>query len=444
MFSKKLYYILISKVLLLCFFSILFTYSIIKFNTEISLFLGVLLLFLIIHFVYYLNKTNKKIAYFFDAIKNNDTTLYFSESAIKTPTKELNAHLNKVNTIIQKIKLKNKAQDQYYKSIIENAEIGVATINSQNHILFANQNIKNLLNYDSLTHINQLKKIDESLYNLIQPLTPFSNQIIELTNERETKLLTLNATHIKLNNEPLLLIVATNIKNELDNKEIDSWVKLTKVLTHEIMNSIAPITSISETLHDTLKSSDEALKPQTLKSTLKGLEVIKQQTKSLQDFVVSYRSFSGISNPQKQTINVHYLLQKMFPLFKTEIDTRKIAFKIQCSNKSLKIFADENQITQVLFNLIKNAIESLENTIEKRIIITANTNLQNNVMINVEDNGNGISKELITQVFVPFFSTKKEGSGVGLSLSKHILKMHNGTLTVFSIPNKKTVFTLTF
>jgi C4-dicarboxylate-specific signal transduction histidine kinase len=300
------------------------------------------------------------------------------------------------------------------------------------------------LNYDSLTHINQLKKIDENLYNLIQPLKPFSNKIIELTNERETKLLTLNATHIKLNNEPLLLIVATNIKNELDNKEIDSWVKLTKVLTHEIMNSIAPITSISETLHDTLKDANEVLKPDELKNTLMGLEVIKQQTKSLQDFVVSYRSFSGISKPQKQAINVQYLLQKMLPLFKTEIETKKIDLKINCFSDKLQIFADENQITQVLFNLIKNAIESLENTADKKITITANTNLQNNVIINVEDNGGGISKELITQIFVPFFSTKKEGSGVGLSLSKHILKMHNGTLTAFSIPNKRTVFTLTF
>lgn len=443
MFSKKLYYILISKVLLLCFFSILFTYSILKLSTEISLLLGFLLFLLIIHFIFYLNKTNKKIAYFFDAIKNNDSTLYFSESTVKTPTKELNAHLNKVNGIIQKIKIKNKAQDQYYKTIIENAEIGVATVNTQNHILFANQSIKKLLNYDSLTHTSQLKKIDKNLYNLIAPLKPFSNKIIELSNERETKLLTINATQIKLNNEPLLLIVASNIKNELDNNEIDSWVKLTKVLTHEIMNSIAPINSISETLHDRL-APIKTVDSETLSDTVTGLEVITKQTKSLQEFVVSYRSFSGISSPEKEVIQVADVLQKTFTLFKTTINTENIDFKIHCANTQLQIFADENQISQVLLNLIKNAIEGLQDTKNKRIILSAATNHQNKTIITVEDNGEGISKELISQVFIPFFSTKKEGSGVGLSLSKHIMKMHNGALTVYSIPNKKTVFTLVF
>lgn len=443
MFSKKLYYILISKVLLLCIFSIFFTYSILKLNIQVTLFLGFLLFLLIVHFIFYLNKTNKKIAYFFDAIKNNDSTLYFSESALKTPTKELNAHLNKVNAIIQKIKIENKAQDQYYKTIIENAEIGVATVNTQSHILYANQSIKKLLNYDSLTHINQLKKIDKNLYNLIQPLKPFSNRIIELTNERETKLLTLNATQIKLNNESLLLIVATNIKNELDNNEIDSWVKLTKVLTHEIMNSIAPINSISETLHDRLEHVKN-VNSETLSDTITGLQIIKEQTKSLEDFVISYRSFSGISNPKKQVVTLDDLLQKVSTLFKTTIETKEVDFKIHCSNKLLQIFVDENQISQVLLNLIKNAIESLQNTKNKRIILSAFTNPQNKTIITIEDNGEGISKELISQIFVPFFSTKKEGSGVGLSLSKHIMKMHNGTLAVFSIPKKKTVFTLTF
>ena len=444
MFSKKLYYTLIRKVLLLCIVAMLFSYSTTQLNIEASVFLGVILLFLIIHFIFYLNKTNKKIAYFFNAIKNNDSTLYFSESTSKTPTKELNAHLNNVNEVIQKIKLKNKAQDQYYKTIIENAEIGVLTINTQNHILFANQNIKNILNYNSLTHINQLKKIDENLFHLIQELQPFSNKIIELTNERETKLLTLNATQIKLNNEVILLVVASNIKNELDHKEVDSWVKLTKVLTHEIMNSIAPISSITETIHDSLKGNLENIDTETLKSTLEGIEVIKEQTKSLHDFVVSYRSFSGVSHPEKQVIEVPNLLLKMYAFFETEIKEKKIDFKINCQEKNLQIFADQNQVVQILFNLIKNAVESLQNTDQKKITLTAFSKIKNQVIISVEDNGNGIPNELITQIFVPFYSTKEDGSGVGLSLSKHIMKMHNGTLTAHSIPNKKTTFTLTF
>ncbi|GGG94057.1 sensor histidine kinase [Polaribacter pacificus] len=422
----------------------LFAYSLFKFSTEISFFLGILLLILIAQFVFSFNKTNKKIAYFFDAIKNNDSTLYFTEAASKTPTKELNAHLNKVNTIIQKIKLKNKAQDQYYKSIIESAEIGVLTVNAQHHILFANQSVKKLLNYDSLTHIQQLKKVDTPLFELLKTLKPFSNKIIELTNERETKLLTLNATHIKLNNESLLLVVATNIKNELDNKEIDSWVKLTKVLTHEIMNSIAPISSITDTLYHRLKEQQTAPSQELFKDTLMGLQVIKEQSKSLQDFVISYRSFSGVSSPEKQVINVTELLQKIHALFSSEQASKKSLFTVDCKDASLQIFADENQISQVLFNLVKNAVESPMGVEAKKIQLSAFSTGQNSVAIKITDNGAGISKDQIEQVFVPFFSTKKEGSGVGLSLSKHIMKMHNGSLTVHSTPNKSTSFTLIF
>lgn len=448
MLSKKLYHIIISKVLILCLITSILTYCIIKNNTEAILLLAVLLLILIVQFIIYLNKTNKKIAYFFSAIKNEDSTLYFTENAKNTPTKELNQHLNRVNKIIQQIKLKNKAQDQYYKTIIERAQIGILTINSQNHILFANSTVKKLFNYPSLTHIQQLNKVSAPLFNLLAPLQPFSNKIVKLANERETKLLTLNATHIKLEDEPILLVVATNIKNELDNKEIESWIKLTKVLTHEIMNSIAPINSISETLYETLEANKEKLQnsdKEIINTTINGLQTIKEQTKVLNDFVVSYRSFSGISQPKKQLILIDELFDTINTLFTSEFTEKNIRFTSNFNAAYNQLFADVNQINQVLFNLVKNAVESFDaNADNKTITLTSFLNSNKRLVIAVKDNGTGISNEQLDEIFVPFFSTKQEGSGVGLSLSKHIMKIHGGMLTVSSVVDKGTVFTLTF
>ncbi len=209
--------------------------------------------------IHYVNQTNRKIAYFFDAIKNEDFTLRFPEKLSVKSLEELNHSLNMLNSMIQEIHLKKQAQEQYYQEILKQADIGILTINPKGHILYANPTVERLLNYHPLNHIKQLNQIDKKLYEQFADLKPFESRTHQLVNEREKIELALKSTTIAIDNQSLLLVVIQDIRKELDEKETDSWVKLIRVLTHEIMNTITPITSISESVLKYFKKGEKIL-----------------------------------------------------------------------------------------------------------------------------------------------------------------------------------------
>ena len=399
--------------------------------------------------VKYVNFTNRKIAYFFRSIKNEDFTLRFPEYGDVKSLNELNRSLNLLNGMIQEVYLKNQAQEKYYQEILKQAEIGILTFNAKGHIFFANPRVEKLLNYTPLNHIKQLTQVDDDLYALFSELKPFDRRLFKLTNERETSELVIKSTEITLNGKALNLVTVQDINNELDEKETDSWVKLIRVLTHEIMNTIAPITSISESILNYHKDENGTLATTQLdenqiKNTVKGLEVIKNQGGDLMNFVQSYRSFLNVPAPDKKIISVDRLLEKVMVVAGQQIESQIILFEIISESKGLEIFADETQITQVLVNLTKNAIQALRETADGQIKLISGINTANRKYIIVKDNGPGIAPDMINQVFVPFFTTKNDGTGIGLSLSKQIMQLHGGSLKAHSIPNTETAFTLVF
>ena len=395
----------------------------------------------------YINQTNRKIAYFFDAIKNEDFTLRFPEKLSVKSLKELNHSLNMLNAMIQDIHLKKQAQEQYYQEIIKQADIGILTFNKKGHILFANRKIEELFNYTPLNHIKQLSQVDDKLYALFSELNPFERKLIQLTNEREKQQIALKSTSTTLNNEELILVVAQDIHQELDEKETDSWVRLIRVLTHEIMNTITPITSISESVlkyYQTHKGLIplEDFTENHIKNTAKGLEVIKEQGNDLMEFVQSYRSFLSLPKPDKSLVSAQRLLDKIKVLMSQENKNNHISFDLEVNPNDLELYIDEKQISQILINLSKNAFQSLEGQEEGAIKITAGITRDDKKYISVWDNGPGIPPDLIEEIFVPFFTTKNTGTGIGLSLSKQIMHLHGGSMTVIS--NENTRFTLVF
>ncbi len=397
--------------------------------------------------IQYINQTNRKIAYFFDAIKNEDFTLRFPEKLSVKSLKELNHSLNMLNAMIQDIHLKKQAQEQYYQEIIKQADIGILTFNKKGHILFANRKIEELFNYTPLNHIKQLSQVDDKLYALFSELNPFERKLIQLTNEREKQQIALKSTSTTLNNEELILVVAQDIHQELDEKETDSWVRLIRVLTHEIMNTITPITSISESVlkyYQTHKGliSLEDFTENHIKNTAKGLEVIKEQGNDLMEFVQSYRSFLSLPKPDKSLVSAQRLLDKIKVLMSQENKNNHISFDLEVNPNDLELYIDEKQISQILINLSKNAFQSLEGQEEGAIKITAGITRDDKKYISVWDNGPGIPPDLIEEIFVPFFTTKNTGTGIGLSLSKQIMHLHGGSMTVIS--NENTRFTLVF
>ncbi|MBM1106522.1 histidine kinase [Aurantibacter crassamenti] len=449
MVSRHIYLQLILRILLIPVAGLGFGFF---FFNEQYILCGVAVFILILlttSLIHYVNQTNRKIAYFFDAIKNEDFTLRFPEKLSVKSLEELNHSLNMLNEMIQEIHLKKQAQEQYYQEIIKQADIGILTINDKGHILFANATIEKLFNYTPLNHIKQLRQVDEDLYELFNDLKPFERKLVQLTNEREKKQLALKSTAISFEKQDLLLVVVQDIDKELDEKETDSWVKLIRVLTHEIMNTITPITSISESILKYYKTDKglipiENIEESHIKNTTKGLEVIKQQGGDLMEFVQSYRSFLSLPKPDKALIKADRLLDKIKVLMDQENDDSKVKFEIIVNPLDLEFYIDEKQILQILINLSKNALQSLKGQENGIIKIIAALSTGGEKYIQILDNGPGIEPELIDEIFVPFFTTKDTGTGIGLSLSKQIMHLHGGTIKVHSVPNKQTSFLLVF
>ncbi|TFG72609.1 MAG: histidine kinase, partial [Flavobacteriales bacterium] len=347
------------------------------------------------------------------------------------------------------IHLKKQAQEQYYQEILRQADIGILTVNPKGHILYANPRIERLLNYTPLNHIKQLKQVDEALYALFEDLQPFDSKIFQLANEREKTQLALKASAISVDGQALLLVMVQDIHKELDEKETDSWVRLIRVLTHEIMNTITPITSISESILKYFKTEKGSVpikefNESQIQNTVKGLEVIKGQGTDLMEFVQSYRSFLSLPKPDRSLVSAQNLLDKVKVLMDQENKKGTITFNVVADPVDLEFFIDEKQISQILVNLSKNAIQSLVKQENGQLNIFAGMTKNGKKYIEVRDNGPGIPPDLIDEIFVPFFTTKNTGTGIGLSLSKQIMHLHDGTIKVHSIPFIQTSFVLNF
>ncbi len=386
------------------------------------------------------DKIRQKITYFFNAVENEDSTLYFPENVTHKPLRELHKSLNRTNLLIKEAKLKNREQEQYFAALLEQVTTGIVVLNANGNIHQANTAAKKLLNYNTLTHIVQLKRVDENLYKAFAILNEGNRQLVKLTHNNNTTQLMLQATDFKAHNETFTLVSIQDIRNELDAKEVESWLKLIRVLTHEIMNSITPITSLSDTLLGYYTNPDESISTQTKENTIKGLEVIKERGSGLIHFVESYRKLTKISAPILKTIELKPFIEHLILLVEDDI----ITFKQQVIPENLTIDADEGQISQVLLNLIKNATQAVNNVKNPAIKIVANLGKNNRPQICVADNGSGISEELLEQIFVPFFTTKENGSGIGLSISRQIMRNHSGNIRVISEAGKGSRFILEF
>ncbi len=448
MASRNFYFQVIFRVLLIALTALAIAFSFLNQWYFILVFSVFFLVVQIVSLIKFINSTNRKIAYFFDAIRNEDFTLRFPERVSIESFKELNKSLNRVNDLIQEVHLQLQIKEQYYQEILRQASIGIMTFNEKGHILFANPTLEKLLNHSPLNHIKQLAQIDEGLYEIFKPFQPFKRKLFQLTNEREQIQLALKSTPLSLDGQSLLLVVVQDIHQELDEKETESWVRLIRVLTHEIMNTITPIASISDSIikyyrKDGKTVSIEDLEESQVTNTLKGLEVIKEQGGDLMDFVQSYRSLLNVPEPNRAIIGGDGLLEKIEVLMSARLDG-ETKFSVICAPEDLEFFIDEKQITQVLINLGKNALQSVKETENGQVFMVAGIDDDGIKYIEVKDNGPGIPPDLIDEIFVPFFTTKSEGTGIGLSLSKRVMQMHGGNLKVRSIPHKETVFRLSF
>jgi signal transduction histidine kinase len=302
---------------------------------------------------------------------------------------------------------------------------------------------------EQFTHLKQLEKVDISLQQSLKQIQQQGQKLITFSGKQGKVNVSIRASSFKNKEQELTLLSVQDINQELDEKELDSWLKLIRVLTHEIMNSIAPVTSLSESLSSYFQKDGQAIKPEevdekTISTTIRGLEVIKEQGKGLVAFVETYRKLTRLPKPEKKAIRVQDLFEKVVMLNQLENQGSSLQLTMKVEPAAIQIEADKKMIMQVLVNLVKNSREALSEKENGQIELLAGRNKNGQVEICVKDNGPGIPKELLDEIFVPFFTTRENGSGIGLSLSRQIMRLHGGTLKVHSIPAKETVFCMRF
>ncbi len=402
----------------------------------------------IINLISYLNSTNRKISYFLESVQNDDSTLLLPANVRNKSARELFRGLNKINDQIKQLKIKNHQRDQYFQTLLEQVPTGIVTYNKEGFVHHVNSAAKKMLSVDVLTHIKQLERLNQDLFLAVLNIKPLEQKMVSLTNGHGKNELSLKAASFKTKDDDLTLLTIQDIRNELDEKELDSWMKLIRVLMHEIMNSITPITSLSESLYNFLTKDGRPSLPgevekDTIEKTIQGLNVIKEQAGGLMMFVESYRKLMHLPKPDKKSFCVDDLVTRIQILYHSLPNSENVQLTVKTDPPDMVLFADQNLISQVLLNLLKNALEAIGNKPDSRIRILAAHAPNHAPEISVIDNGPGIPSEIAEQIFVPFFTTRANGSGIGLSLSRQIMRLHGGTLQVRSV-GKETMFSMIF
>ncbi|MBL7972955.1 MAG: ATP-binding protein, partial [Prolixibacteraceae bacterium] len=297
----------------------------------------------VVGLINYLNTTNRKISCFLESVQNNDSTLLFPSDVGSKSVGELYQGLKKVNRQIQQLKIENQQREQYFQTLLEHVATGIVTFNSKGFILHANSAAKKMLSADVLTHINQLERINRGLLQAVQSIKPFEQKLVPLVSERGVIELSLKATSFRINNDELILLSIQDIRSELDEKELDSWMKLIRVLMHEIMNSIAPITSLSESLSRFFVTDGRPVLPgevdeKTIQTTIRGLNVIKEQGGGLMLFVESYRKLTRLPKPDKKIFRVEELVARAKVLYSSLGNSQRVKLEVVINPAEMELF----------------------------------------------------------------------------------------------------------
>ncbi|WP_455585982.1 sensor histidine kinase [Bacteroides sp.] len=376
----------------------------------------------------------RQVLFMLDALENNDNAFHFPEDQGTPESRQINHALNRVGHILYNVKSETAQQEKYYELILDCINTGILVLSDSGAVYQKNNEALRLLGLNVFTHIQQLNRVDSNLTELLSSCQPGDKLQTSFANERETVNLSIRVSDITVRKEHLRILALNDINTELDEKEIDSWIRLTRVLTHEIMNSVTPITSLSDTLLSLAKTKDEEIR--------NGLQTISTTGKGLLSFVESYRRFTRIPAPEPSLFYVKAFIERMVELGKHQNPNGNISFQVDVSPADLILYADENLISQVVINLLKNAIQAIGSQPEGHIAIRAYCNVAEEVMIEIKNNGPSIPPEIAEHIFIPFFTTKEGGSGIGLSISRQIMRLSGGSITL--LPGKETKFVLKF
>jgi nitrogen fixation/metabolism regulation signal transduction histidine kinase len=407
-------------------------------------------------FAFWLNRTNKKLAYFFSSVRNEDTSLFFPEGVGFANEKLLHKSLNELNNKLKEARINIELQEKFYKSIMEKIRTGIISFYKNGVVEYTNPEIKRMFGLDHISHINKLKVIDPKLVDILEKIGSGEQKRINVKVGHNLLSLAVHSQTILMQNREVKIVTMQDIKSELDIHEMDSWQKLIRILNHEIMNSVAPITSLSSTLSGfyrtgEINASPDNITPKIISDTIRGLDIIENHGKGLIHFVESYRSFTQLPKPEFTRVNVSEFFERIVILVNGYFDSNgykkdiKPLISTNVFPNDLTLLADDKLLAHVFLNIVKNSIEAFSEIGEgNSIVLNASKDSDGRVILTVLDNGPGMDAETLEKIFVPFFTTKESGSGIGLSLSRQIIRLHNGNITCDSIQGEGTTVTMLF
>jgi nitrogen fixation/metabolism regulation signal transduction histidine kinase len=407
-----------------------------------------IIIFQLVNFYRFHLKAQYEVEQFVESIHYRDFSRYFNVGKAPFELKSLRRGFNEINSTFKIISKEKETQYQYLQKILELVETGILSyqLDEEGSVVWMNDAFKKLLGIPYLKTIHSLEKRDKKIYNEIIELKNGQNKIVTVTKDQTSFKALVTSTAFQTDNKVYKLIAFQNVDEALDETEAQAWQKLLSVMTHEIMNSVAPISSLAGTLKKRLQSTIAHRQPNNdSQDDLElGLETIQRRSEGLLRFAETYRNLNKITKPYLQKIFVSDLFETLHQLMQPTLEQKNIESNIILRDPSLTLEIDTNLIEQVLINLILNAIEALKDKSDPRITLSAERADNNKIMIKISDNGCGMSPEIIEKIFIPFFSTKKNGSGIGLSLCKQIMLLHHGNIQVQSFPNEGTIFSLQF
>ena len=405
---------------------------------------GILLIILTVmvyNLIRYVNQTNRDLAYFLASVKYDDFTTNVTSSKQGAAFEYLHDSFRIINRKFQDIRAEKEANHQFLQAIVKHVNIGLLGVDDQGKVILMNEALQKMLRKSYLIDLSGLQKIDQELWKVCSRLQTGERELIKIQVQNQLLQLSVHMAALTLQKKPFRIFSFQDIQNELENQEFLAWQKLIRILTHEIMNSVAPISSLSATLYGLLENKD-SLNATQLQQIQKSMGVIEKRSEGLLRFTETYRSLTRIPPPNFTLLRAQSLIDDVEALFEAELESHEIHWETSITKGPISFQGDGHLLQQVLINVVKNALDAVKGSSKPSIKVQAFYLPNRQTCIQVMDNGKGISEDQLEQIFVPFYTTKEEGSGIGLSLSRQIMHLHKGQIELQSEVGEGTVVSL--
>jgi len=427
--------------------AIFYIYNQTSYNISLLILLAMAVIQIVL-LIRYVEKTNKKLNQFLQSIKHSDFSISFSDAGLGKSFEGLTRSFTEVIEEFKKNRAEKEEHFNYLQTIIQHVTIGIIAFRKDGKVDIFNNAVKKMLKIRNLRNIKDLGILKEDFPKVLFELMSGDRTLYKLFIEDELLHLSIYTTEFRMRGEDYTLISLQDISTELDEKEIESWQKLIRVLTHEITNSITPISSLASTVKDMILDEDmrkmKAVPEDDFENLQGAIDTIQNRSQGLLNFVEVYRNLTRIPKPNFRYFPVKEIFDRSRQLLKPKMDDLGIDCYSRVFPPELMLTADPDLIDQVVINLMLNAIDAVKKVEHPEISVLATINNSNRIVIDFKDNGYGIKPDILDKIFMPFFTSKKHGSGIGLSLSRQIMHLHKGSISVKSKPAEGTIITLTF